>query len=285
MREALALEGRAVAGALAAHARRAPRPLTVAALVRWCRVDGESGLESDAAAALEAVLDEVNVVDGASAADWMVLCAEAAPLAPDSRIAEHAARAAAAIRATPRAPVPGDVRATARLLDACFRAAALIDGPVVAEAVDELERIVGATYRPGQATAQSFGALMALASALLSAFEISGRLPYSMLAEELVETSRRRLWDPDEGGFLDAPGTTAKPFVANCEAGSVLARLARLHDSAEYRQVAVTTPDADYAALATRTVASQATEWRSHGDAAAHYAFAVAELADLSGGS
>jgi uncharacterized protein YyaL (SSP411 family) len=71
------------------------------------------------------------------------------------------------------------------------------------------------------------------ASALLTAFEITGRLPYSMLAEELMQLSRAEL-------------TATVDVEIACSAVSVWCRLAALHDDAAYRGAAVIAESADY---------------------------------------
>ena len=69
------------------------------------------------------------------------------------------------------------------------------------DAIDQLERVVGGGYRPGDglvarsATASrrrgSVADHVRGASALLTALELTGRLPYSMLAEELIAIAGR----------------------------------------------------------------------------------------------
>ena len=103
-----------------------------------------------------------------------------------------------------------------------------------------------------------------------------------MLAEELMQYARRMLWT-QAGGFLDwlGDGTFVrpdeKPFALNCEAARVLRRLAALHDTDEYREVAVIAPGADYRRDATETLTSVAGQYRGHGAAAAIYAIALVE--------
>ena len=113
-------------------------------------------------------------------------------------------------------------------------------------AVDELERLVGTAYRPGARLgrprsadeAALLTAHAACASALLTAFEITGRLPYAMLAEELVQPlTAIRLG-------LHA----ALPSTVNCEAARVLCRLAALHEMPTIAAAAVVAPGADYRA-------------------------------------
>jgi len=113
------------------------------------------------------------------------------------------------------------------------------------------------------------------ASALLTAFSLTGRLPYSMLAEELMQFARRTLWDDRHGGFFDPSGV--RPFRLNCEAARVLCRLSVLHRDDEYRQVAVLASDADYGRDAALTLASQTSVYRQHGPSSAVYGFALAE--------
>ena len=123
------------------------------------------------------------------------------------------------------------------------------------EAIDELERVVAACLsarrrrladvRPAGLPRGRLVDQTSAASALLTAFECTSRLPYSMLAEELMQFARRTLWDADGGGFFDGD-SGAKPFALNCEAASVLCRLALLHGSDDYQRVAVVASDADY---------------------------------------
>ena len=69
--------------------------------------------------------------------------------------------------------------------------------PARPPAIDQLEHVVGGAYQPGagrdaSATrAHGTSAISGAASALLTAYAITGRLPYSMLAEELMQTARR----------------------------------------------------------------------------------------------
>jgi hypothetical protein len=66
-----------------------------------------------------------------------------------------------------------------------------------------------------------------------------------MLAEELMQFAARMLWDAASPGFFDGE-TGSKPFALNCEAASVLFRLAALHGSDEYRGAAVVAAGVDY---------------------------------------
>ena len=64
-----------------------------------------------------------------------------------------------------------------------------------------------------------------------------------MMAEELTRVALRELWDEAGGGFFDRAGhdgdigllrARRKPFVANAEAASVLARLERTCGDPEF---------------------------------------------------
>jgi hypothetical protein len=140
---------------------------------------------------------------------------------------------------------------------------------VLPEAIDAIEQFVRASYEPGEGLAGVRGdAELRICSALLTAFELTGRLPYSMLAEELLHTSRRQLWRPESGRFGD-------DFAVNADALDVMCRLSALRRDDEYRARAVVAPSTepldDAAAMA---------EWlhgcyREHPGAAARFALAL----------
>jgi uncharacterized protein YyaL (SSP411 family) len=100
---------------------------------------------------------------------------------------------------------------------------------------------VRSAYEPGEVLAGAdVNVQLHSALAFLTAFELTGRLPYSMLAEELLQIARRQWWDHDAGGF----GTD---FRANATGAQLLCRLAALHRDADYAASAVVAPDAKYA--------------------------------------
>lgn len=118
------------------------------------------------------------------------------------------------------------------------------------EAVDALEMLVRRSYEPGDGLCSlGCGAQLRCGSALLAAFDLSGRLPYAMLAEELLQHARRCWWS-DETGAYDAD------FAANCAALRVLCRLAGLHADPDYRAAAVIAPGSSYAEDARRVAAA-----------------------------
>jgi uncharacterized protein YyaL (SSP411 family) len=169
-----------------------------------------------------------------------------------------------------------------RALDACLGSAHVVESggsAIVGAAVDELERIIRAAYEPGEGLARldvpgASGTLtdhVAAASALLTAYHVTGRLPYSMLGEELMQCARRRWWDESAGRWNGA--TVAE----SCAGARVLCRLAALHADADYRQRSIVAPGADYAGDAERILASVAGEYRGHGVDAAVYGLALDE--------
>jgi uncharacterized protein YyaL (SSP411 family) len=99
-----------------------------------------------------------------------------------------------------------------------------------------------------------------MAAALLDAFELTGRLPYFDHALELMETTIRRFWDEQGGGFFDTANDlgvrqgalllTRKAFqdsptpAGNPTAVLVLDRLAHLAARPDFRDKAEATLDA-----------------------------------------
>jgi len=187
---------------------------------------------------------------------WLVLFGESAALSDDERLRQAATELAAKVAGG--WPTAATVQAVASGIDAY-----LASTDAIGEAIDELERVVAAWYQPGEgiaprrsrsaASAASGPRLVdqvATASALLTAYTRTGRLPYSMLAEELMQFSRRLWWDDDRVRFrqpLDGDADERATFSVNCAAVSVLCRLASLHADEEYRASAVVAAGADYA--------------------------------------
>jgi hypothetical protein len=145
----------------------------------------------------------------------------------------------------------------------------------VQEAIDHLERVIGGSYRPGEGLVRDLDGVRARgsvddhvrgASALLTAFEITGRLPYSMLAEELIAVAGRAR--PADAGL-----------VIQCETARVLCRLAALHADPDYRGAAVIAGGADYRAEASRILAAESVRARAGTpSAAAAYGLALRDL-------
>lgn len=177
--------------------------------------------------------------------------------------------------------------ATARASAAWIRAGALLDEPALATLGGRaLDRMITLTYQPGGGVAHWFdgsagsrGLLTDQAHAawaLLVLHDATGNPTFSMLAEELMRTSLRVLWDAERGGFFDRPpdqpdaiGLLAdplKPLAGNCQAARVLARLARA------------TGDLDLHERALDALRSQTLAYRQQGLFGAPYALAVAEV-------
>jgi hypothetical protein len=225
---------------------------------------------------------------------WLTLFAEAAVISDDERLQAAGADLIAALRQEWGRVAEVGIGAAA--VDACLRAGSQMVDPqsIVPGAIDELERIVAAAYRPGRGLARSVndpgGARGALAdhvrtsSALLTAYDFSGRLPYPMLAEELMQFARATLWDEHAGAFHVSAAGVQPSFAINCEAARVLCRLAALHGRSDYRAAAVIRPGADYAGDAARILASQGQAFREHGVTSAPYGLALLayeEILDL----
>jgi hypothetical protein len=217
-------------------------------------------------------------------AQWLMLFVEAAGLSSDDRLLPAVNDLTEGL--IDGWPSGGRVAAASRAVEACL-AATRVNGAWLASAIDELERIIGMSYQPGDGLAHNLvsaarepGCLddyAAAASALLSAYTATGRLPYSMLAEELMQFARRSWWDSTRGGFV-AP---VERFTAQCQAGRVLCRLALLHRDEEYRQVAVIAHASDYADDAARTLRSLEDKYQSVGVDAALYGIALGEAEAL----
>jgi uncharacterized protein YyaL (SSP411 family) len=148
--------------------------------------------------------------------------------------------------------VDGNARMTSALLQVAI---ASHDEALARAAVSGLERIVLAAYRPAYGVAHwvSTDAVgddrllmdqVAVAAAMLDAHDIGGDGTHLMMAEELMLTAVRTLWDgaerafrdrvqkPDDAGRLAVP---AYPLDANSGAAVVLARLADRAGKPEYR--------------------------------------------------
>jgi hypothetical protein len=238
---------------------------TSAALRFLLRSYGATGRE-DVRDAIEPALARALELAPTAAADerpqWLLLFAEAGAMSGDERLPSMAADLVQQVRSTwGRDRQRLDVAAEG--VDACLRAIDLVSiGDLIQSAIDELERLVSAAYQPGYGVSDKLAEQIAVASALITAYQVTGRLPYSMLAEELVQAGRRVGWNAD--------------FGLNCEAATVLSRLAALHRSAEYRDAAVIAPGADYDDDAARILESLAGDAPAHGLAGAVYGLAAA---------
>jgi uncharacterized protein YyaL (SSP411 family) len=172
-----------------------------------------------------------------------------------SQAADDAYYALAAGERRTRQPPPIDgtlySAANAAMASAMLRASAVLNDPSLGEfALRSLERVLLATYRPGQGVAHYVegdepmvrGLLddqIAMASAQLDAYEATGNVVYEMMAQELAHYALRTMWDDAAGGFFDRGeveeaervglmATRLKPFVSNCEAARTLRQLSEV---------------------------------------------------------
>lgn len=150
-------------------------------------------------------------------------------------------------------------------------------------AIKSLERVLLACYKPGAGVAHYFdgqprvrGLLadqLAMTSACLDVFDVTGNVVYQMMAEELGHYAVRMMWD-EGGGFFDrarddtepAIGLMSRPlrpFVTNCEASRTLLRLASASGEESFARTAAAALEAMH------PLAS------SQGPLAAHYLLAV----------
>jgi uncharacterized protein YyaL (SSP411 family) len=226
-------------------------------------------------------------------AAWLRLFTEAATISAEERLREAIADLVPALRHEwTGCRIVGDL---ALAIEACLNVISVFDPRDLApKAIDALEHLIAAAYRPGEGLVHDLdspngarGHLadhMCTAGALLSAYVLTWRLPYGMLAEELVQFARRALWDDGQAAFRESPDavTDSRPFALNCDAVRVLCRLAALHHDDDYRHVAVVAADANYKADAERILMAHASDahGRSLADAAA-YGLALAEYTNL----
>jgi len=172
-----------------------------------------------------------------------------------------------------------DPRERCQWLGVFAEAAAISDDDRLVESVqqhlsptiDGLERLARSKYEPGEGLVD--GELrdhVRTALAFLTAFELTGRLPYSMLAEELLQAARRRWWADDRGSFGDS-------FGANASSVQLLCRLAILHRDPEYFAAAVVAPDANYARDAERILVALEPIARAHLGEVAEYGMALVD--------
>lgn len=149
-----------------------------------------------------------------------------------------------------------------------------------------LDRAVVASYRPGEGLAHYMDGHAGVrglltdqvyaARALLDLHDATANPTWSMMAEELMRSAIRTLWDANAGGFFDRPARgpdvvgmlthPLKPLATNCVAATVLARLARV------------TGDTDLQQRALDTLRGQTTGYREQGLFGAPYVLAVLEI-------
>jgi uncharacterized protein YyaL (SSP411 family) len=159
------------------------------------------------------------------------------------------------------------------------------DDDLAREAIEQLERVLLASYRPGRGIAHcDDGSLrvpglladyVAMIHAILDAHEAAGSEPYAMMAEELAHFVVTNLWDEKLGACDDRAHETGEigllrerrtPFVANCDAVRAFARVARISGNGDFR------------IRADRAARAMAPHAVGYGPLAAHYVLAMREL-------
>jgi len=172
---------------------------------------------------------------------------------------------------------PGDAALRCEWLGIVSQAAAFSDDQrlpaaverLLPEAIDGLERAAAALYEPGERPEPSARAAhIACANALLTAFDLTGRLPYPMLAEELLQASRHDGWN-------EAAGMYEGGFAMNGTAATACCRLAQLHRDPDYAARAVLSRAAHYADDAERALGWMQRVHRDHPRDAAEFGRAL----------
>lgn len=219
---------------------------------------------------------------------WITLFSEASAASDDPRLPRVAGELLGGLRPRWSRPDKGaehveGVAQVMRSVEACLLAVNLPQArEMAAEAIDALERVVAGAYRPGLGVAHSTAKIFVRgglsdhvrsASTLLTAYVLTARLPYAMLADELIQSVLRT--PPSEPDGLDVP------FGRKCELARVLCRLAALHRDEEYRRTAVLALNVDYRADAAHTLAALASSVHERGVDAAPFGLALAEWLDL----
>jgi hypothetical protein len=265
-------------------------PVALTFLLRRYRATGRDDLTDTLGSALARAVDACRAATSCDARSrWLEAFVMAASLSSDARMRWAIADLVAGLQAEWRRTT--SVADLVTSVDACLQATTVFESAdLVRGAIDELERVVASAYRPGHGIAATIGAAdgssrrladqIRSASALVTACVGTARLPYGMLAEELVQFARRTFWDERAGAFVGGQATAAE-FDANCDAVRVLCRLSRLLEDADYQRAAVVAPDANYRDDASRILASQLAAARSNAGAAALYALALDEWLSL----
>jgi hypothetical protein len=269
---------------IVSHIRQDPviHPLALTFLLRRYGVTGDEELHASLGAALAIALESHRDASTTGRrAQWLTVFVDASAVSADSRLRSAVRELVHLLRQG--WPDVDCVDELAVSTEACLRAAGLADAPdLVSSAIDELERIVSCAYRPGFGMSHTThrsamphrgeGGLsdqVRSASALLTAFEMTGRLPYAMLADELIQWVRLRERDEPDRNVKQSPDRNRDPIadrrnvesecpsMLECEAVQVLCRLAALYEDPEYQRAAVMLGDVSYRCDASRLLKIQ----------------------------
>ena len=243
-----------------------PDPIALVFLLRrFAATDRDAIREMLGEALTDALQRYADDAAMARRAAWLLLFREAAAVSTDERLGAAAVGLADSLTRDWRSRV--SVADAMYSVDACLRAADVDSdraGVLIAAAVDQLERIVSDSYGPGEGIGDYADHVRA-AGALVTAYDVTGRLPYAMLAEELMQASMRV--------------SAGRDFTMECEAARVFCRLAAVHDDPGYRAAAVIAPNANYRADASRLLAALSP--RARAEDASIYGLALSELLAL----
>jgi uncharacterized protein len=185
----------------------------------------------------------------------------------------------------------------ADVVAAFLRAADIFQDPWLRDfALKSFDTVIVPGYKPGGGVAHEWvdpgledpadappvrgllGDQIRVALAAVWAHIVSGQLPYSMLALELMQFAVRTMWDAQANAFRDRAGDAAaplgllgepvRPFAFNCDAACVLDRLATMTGDGAHRDRALA------------ILGSLAGEYRTHGLFGAPYVLAVREVVE-----
>jgi hypothetical protein len=204
-------------------------PAALTLLVRRYGETGRDDLRETVGAALARAMREARIAtDRDERSAWLGLFLEALTMSDDERL--RAISDALTETLCREWPAAGTVESMLRTIDVVLVASAAAAEPPdgrnrTAAAIDEMERVVGLAYAPGGGIAHVVGGPpdrhgtladhASAAATLLTAYGVTGRLPYGMLAEELMQFARRQWWDEGGGAF------TGASLAAQCEATRV----------------------------------------------------------------
>jgi hypothetical protein len=241
---------------------RASDPYSLLFLLRLYQATGRDDIAGLLGERLAAAFDDERAGSALTNAAWLHLLVEICALSEDERVKDAVAGFITPLR---EAWSSASVEESAASIGACLHAASLeAHRSVLPPAIDELEALIGRVYHPGQGVGD-FGGQVRTAATLLRAYDLTSRVPYAMLAEELILIGRRLF--PPSG-----------ELAVRCESARVLCRLGALHDDPDYRRAAVTAADADYRREAAGMLAEHAGWTLNLGPATAIYGVALLEL-------
>ena len=237
-------------------------PRCVQFLLRFYAMTGRDDLAERAGLSLAAALRDYRAASSVrDRSAWVEVFVDARGLAEDTRVADAVADLTESLRAD---WTESSIADRAAAVDGCLRAAALPEHRALAAgAIDQLESLVRSAYRPGSGVG-AYADQIGVAGALLSAYQLSGRLPYPMLAEELIAAA--------------GPVLANEEFAVSCQTARVLCRLALLHGDDDYRRAAIVAPRADYRRDAEAILERWSAEADRRGAAGAIYGVALLEL-------